>query len=170
LAPAPALTPATLPPAEPAAPDQPRSFADLVARIAQAGEKLLAAMLYESTELIRFEPGGRIELRLGAQVLPDLPSRLAEIAGRLTGRRWIVAVGGAGAAAEPTLAAQAADRRRRRIAELADDPSFKALLETFPGAEIVDVREPAPAPVEAAAATAAAAAAAPNAHRGAREA
>jgi DNA polymerase-3 subunit gamma/tau len=59
------------------------------------------------------------------------------------------------------------DRRRRRIAELADDPSFKALLETFPGAEIVDVREPAPVPVEAAAATAAAA---PNAHRGAREA
>jgi hypothetical protein len=78
-----------------------------------------------------------------------------------------VAVGGAGAAAEPTLAAQAVDRRRRRIAELADDPSFKALLETFPGAEIVDVREPAPVPVEAAAATAAAA---PNAHRGAREA
>jgi DNA polymerase-3 subunit gamma/tau len=37
LAPAPALTPATLPPAEPAAPDQPRSFAELVARIAQAG-------------------------------------------------------------------------------------------------------------------------------------
>jgi DNA polymerase-3 subunit gamma/tau len=166
--PAPSPAPPAPVPRAPAAevvaspPDQPQSFPELVARIAQSGERLLAAVLYENTELIRFEPG-RIELRLGAQVLPDLPGRLAEVAGRLTGRRWIVAVGGAGTSAEPTLAAQAEDRRRRRIAELADDPSFKVLLETFPGAEIVDVREPAPVALEAAATAA-------TPRRGAREA
>lgn len=115
--------------------------------IARSGERLIAAFLYEQTRLLRFEPG-RVELRLGAAVPPDLPSRLGEVAGRLTGRRWIVAVGsGEG---EPPLAEQADAARRRRIAELGHDPDFRSLLEAFPGAEIVDVREAAPVSQDAA--------------------
>jgi DNA polymerase-3 subunit gamma/tau len=126
---------------------QPRSYAELVEMIARSGERLIAAFLYEKTHLLRFEPG-RIELRLDGNVPPDLPSRLGEVAGRLTGRRWIVAVGsGAG---DPPLAEQADAARRRRIAELGHDPDFRSLLEAFPGAEIVDVREAAPVSQDAA--------------------
>ena len=134
-------------PATPATTAQPRSYRELVEMIARSGERLIAAFLYEQTRLLRFEPG-RIELRLGAAVPPDLPSRLGEVAGRLTGRRWIVAVGsGEG---EPPLAEQADAARRRRIAELGHDPDFRSLLEAFPGAEIVDVREAAPVSQDAA--------------------
>jgi DNA polymerase-3 subunit gamma/tau len=119
----------------------PGSFAELVAAIGATGEKLLAAFLYEDTRLIRFEPG-RIELRLGPNAPANLPSRLGELAGRLTGRRWVVAVGQA--EGEPSLAEQAEQRRRRRIAELGADPDFRSLLDAFPGAEIVDVRTASP--------------------------
>jgi DNA polymerase-3 subunit gamma/tau len=119
----------------------PASYAGLVEAITAAGEKLLAAFLYEDTRLIRFEPG-RIELRLGPNAPANLPSRLAELAGRLTGRRWVVAIGQS--EGEPSLAQQAEQRRRRRIAELGSDPDFRTLLDAFPGAEIVDVRMAGP--------------------------
>lgn len=167
-APAPA---APAPAPEVTSPDQwqPGTFAELVRRIEREGDRLLAAWLHEETRPIRFEPG-RIELRLGPAVPANLPSRLAEEATRLTGRRWIVAVGSA--EGEPTLAEQATDRRRRRIAEVGGEPGFRALLDAFPGAEIVDVREPAADAVTSAsaAATDPVSATHPNDRKGALEA
>jgi DNA polymerase-3 subunit gamma/tau len=108
---------------------------------------MLAALLEGQTRLIRFEPG-RVELRLDPIAPPTLPNQLSEAAKRLTGQRWVVMVGsGEG---EATLAEQAEARRRQRIEELRHDPTFRPLLDTFPGAEIVDVREIAPAAARAA--------------------
>jgi len=139
------VRPAPVPPSPvPASVLEPRSFAELVDAIAESGEKLIAAFLWEQTHLIRFEPG-RIELRLESNVPPDLPSRLGQVAGRLTGRRWIVAVGQA--AGDPTLAEATALRKESRIAAARAHPDLKALLAAFPGADIIDVRDATPAGV-----------------------
>jgi DNA polymerase III subunit gamma/tau len=136
--------PVAAPSPVPASVLDPRSFAELVDAIAESGEKLMAAFLWEQTHLIRFEPG-RIELRLESNVPPDLPSRLGQVAGRLTGRRWIVAVGQA--AGDPTLAEATALRKESRIAAARAHPDLKALLAAFPGADIIDVRDATPAGV-----------------------
>ena len=55
---------------------------------------------------------------------------------------WRVrAVDGPGA---PTLAEVAAAEKRARIDALAGDPRIKPILESFPGARIVDVRSARP--------------------------
>ncbi|HEX6014248.1 MAG TPA: hypothetical protein VFY87_21110, partial [Geminicoccaceae bacterium] len=73
-----------------------------------------------------------------AGVPSDVVGRLGEAASRVTGRRWLVAVGGD--QGEPTLADQAAARKRRRMAEVAGDPALQEVLAAFPGAALVDVR------------------------------
>jgi DNA polymerase-3 subunit gamma/tau len=116
---------------------EPRSFAELVAALREHGEAPLAAYVFQSAHLIRFEPG-RLELRLASSVPPDTVNRLIEAATRLTGRRWIVALGSA--QGEPTLAQQAAASKQARLAEVRRDPELQQVLSAFPGAEIVDIR------------------------------
>jgi len=126
-----------LAPAPQPAPAGPRSFADLVDDLRRGGEAPLAAWLYQSAHLIRFEPG-RLELRLASGVPSDLLNRLGEAAARVTGRRWLVALGGG--VGEPTLAEQNAARKDARLAELRGQPEIQEVLEAFPGARLHDVR------------------------------
>jgi DNA polymerase-3 subunit gamma/tau len=64
-----------------------------------------------------------------------------------TGRRWIVSVSRAEGA--PSLRDQARMAVEARKADAASDPVVRAVLEEFPGAEIVEVRElQGAAPVE----------------------
>ncbi|MFQ5785997.1 MAG: DNA polymerase III subunit gamma/tau [Alphaproteobacteria bacterium] len=120
------------------APPDPANFAEVVALAEEKREMVLVANLRNHVHVVRFEPG-RIEFRPG----PDAPDRLAnelgEKLGRWTGRRWIVAV--SGAAGEPTLAERHDAARARRIAEAKEHPLVKAVLETFPEAEVTEVRE-----------------------------
>ncbi|MFO1068154.1 MAG: DNA polymerase III subunit gamma/tau [Geminicoccaceae bacterium] len=115
----------------------PDSWPALVALLRDQDEPMLAAWLHEGAHLVRFEPG-RLELRLTPGLPPDLPNRLSNALLRITTRRWLVSVVNAGG--EPTLSAQADAARDRRLAELADEPAIRSLLEQFPGARIVDVR------------------------------
>jgi DNA polymerase-3 subunit gamma/tau len=126
-----------LAPAPQAAPVGPRSFADLVDDLRRGGEAPLAAWLYQSAHVIRFEPG-RLELRLANGAPSDLLSRLGEAAARVTGRRWLVALGGD--PGEPTLAQQDTARKDARLTELRDWPEIQQVLEAFPGAHLHDVR------------------------------
>jgi DNA polymerase III subunit gamma/tau len=116
---------------------EPADFPGLVERLREGGEAPLAAWLFQSAHLIRFEPG-RLELRFAAGVPTDVAGRLGEAASRVTGRRWIVVVGSD--AGEPTLAAQASADKEARLVELADDPELRQVLAAFPGAALVDVR------------------------------
>jgi DNA polymerase-3 subunit gamma/tau len=65
--------------------------------------------------------------------------------GRWTGRRWSV-VAARGGEPAPTLAEQAAAQKHARIDALAEDSRIKPVLESFPGARIVDVRSSAGSP------------------------
>ena len=126
---------ATAPP--PALDPPPASFAALVERIEAGDDRFLAAWLREQARIIRFEPG-RIEFEPAGFMPPDLPSRLAEAARILTGRRWLVALGKGGAA--PTLGEALRERHTTRLAELEHDPDLRQVLEAFPGARLVEVR------------------------------
>ncbi|MFL5334296.1 MAG: DNA polymerase III subunit gamma/tau, partial [Geminicoccaceae bacterium] len=71
---------------------EPADLSGLVERLREGGEAPLAAWLFQSAHLIRFEPG-RLELRFATGVPTDVAGRLGEAASRVTGRRWIVVVG-----------------------------------------------------------------------------
>ena len=91
-----------------------------------------------------FEPG-RFEFT-AERICPGVP---AEIAARLrewTGLRWIVAVASSGGGA--TIDEQDTAQRAKDIARLATHPLVAATLETFPGAEVSEIRhvEPMPEP------------------------
>ena len=121
---------------------QPASFAEAVDLFRRFGEPMLHGWLYQAAHLVHFEPG-RIELRLGPGTPAGLSGRIAAALGRWTGRPWSVSAGGEGAAAAPTLAEQAAAAKRERIDALASDPRVRPILDSFPGARIVDVRSAA---------------------------
>jgi DNA polymerase-3 subunit gamma/tau len=125
----------------------PGSFAEAVALFERRGEPVLHGWLYQAARLVHFEPG-RIELQLGAGTPAGLSGRIAAALGRWTGRPWLVSIGQQDGGAAPSLAEQAAAAKRARIAALSEDPRVKPLLESFPGARIVDVRSPSePQPI-----------------------
>ena len=88
---------------------------------------------------MRFEPG-RIEFSLAEGASRTLAQDLSRRLKEWTGQTWMVAVvndeGGA------TMREQAAAAKDQRESDAAAHPSVKAVLERFPGARIVDVRDP----------------------------
>ena len=88
--------------------------------------------------LVEFAPG-RIEIHPLDGASKTLANDLGGKLSAWTGKRWIVTV--SGAAGAPTLDEQAATARAQRIAEAATHPLVAAVLETFDGAEITDVRD-----------------------------
>jgi DNA polymerase-3 subunit gamma/tau len=115
------------------------NFAEAVALFERFGEPMLHGWLYQTAQLVHFEPG-RIELRLTGRTPPDLSGRVAAALQRWTGRAWLVSVAGTDQPAAPTLAEQAGAARRARIDAAAEDPRIKPVLQQFPGAAVVDVR------------------------------
>jgi DNA polymerase III subunit gamma/tau len=119
-----------------------RTLADFAALVALAAEKRDLAMksaLERDVRLIRFEDG-KLEIALEAGAPQSLVGELSKKLADWTGRRWMIAVSTEPGA--PSLKAQAQARK----AELKDaarvDPLVQAVLDRFPGAEIVDVRAP----------------------------
>jgi DNA polymerase-3 subunit gamma/tau len=110
------------------------SLEDVVALASQHRDITLKLALERDVRPVRFEQG-RIEFSLAAgssrTIATDLSRRLKE----WTGQTWMVAVvNGEGGA---TLREQAEAVKGRRESE-----AVKAVLERFPGARIVDVRDP----------------------------
>jgi DNA polymerase-3 subunit gamma/tau len=101
---------------------------------------VLHGLLWNSVHLLRFEPGV-IEIR--APGCPrDFASRLMELLGKWTGRRWVVSLSDQ-AQGEPTLAQQVAAVAAARKAKAAEHPLVRRVLELFPGATLEAVRGPA---------------------------
>ena len=121
-----------------------KSFEDLIGLAAEKRDLSIKSALERDVRLVRFEDGTlEIALETGARktLIGELSKKLSD----WTGRRWMVAI-----SAEPGLPSLRAQAEMRK-AEIKDgvrgDPLVQAVMERFPGAEIVDVREPAgPAP------------------------
>lgn len=118
---------------------QPQSLEDLVALASRQRDITMKLALERDIRLVRFEQG-RIEFALaesGNRLLAnDLSKRLKE----WTGQTWLVAVVNAEGTA--TLREQAVAARDKRENDAASHPAVRAVLERFPGARIVDVRDP----------------------------
>jgi DNA polymerase III subunit gamma/tau len=89
---------------------------------------------------------GRIELALEPGAPPSLTNELSRKLEAWTGRRFMVMVSNAGGVA--TLEAQKKEARQTAEREVRELPDVQAILKTFPGAEIVKVRDPQALPVQ----------------------
>jgi DNA polymerase-3 subunit gamma/tau len=116
----------------------PKSLEELVALAKEKTARLLATQLETNVHLVAIEPG-RIEFRPNSQAPRTLASDLAQRLRDWTGERWIVTLASEGGA--PTLVEQrqAADRAKKDA--VSNEPFVRAVLDAFPGAEIVAVRE-----------------------------
>ncbi len=115
------------------------SLEDVVALASQHRDITLKLALERDVRPVRFEQG-RIEFSLGAGASRTLATDLSRRLKEWTGQTWMVAVVNAEGGA--TLREQAEAVKGQRENDAASHPAVKAVLERFPGARIVDVRDP----------------------------
>ena len=113
------------------------AFPELVDLFRRHNKPLLYGWLHGRARLVHFEPG-KIELERGDPLLAERRQEMAALLKSWTGRPWQIAE--ADRPGAPSLTDQEAAAKQRRLAELAEDPRVKPVLETFPGARIIDVR------------------------------
>jgi len=127
-------------PAEAETPSVPvKSLADIT-ELADANRDIAFKVQFKRcVRLVQIEPG-----RLSVNLTEDAPKTLlGDLTNRLqkwTGRRWIVSLSN-----EPgskTLAEEESGRRETALADARADPTVAAILQSFPGARILDVRIP----------------------------
>ena len=117
-----------------------KSFAELLALAAEKRDLTMKSALERDVRLVRFEDG-TLELALEPSARKTLVQELSKKLAEWTGRRWMVAV--SAEAGQPSLRAQADARKAELKDVVREDPLVQAVLQRFPGAEIVEVRPPA---------------------------
>ncbi len=125
----------------------PRSFDDLIALFRARREAILLTHLLNDVHLVHFEPG-RLEFRPSERAPANLANRIAACLLDWTGRRWLVSLSNetGDATIRQKEAAIVAERKR----QAAEHPLVQAVLKTFPGASIEEVRDiGAPGPAAA---------------------
>jgi DNA polymerase-3 subunit gamma/tau len=115
------------------------SFKDIVALAIEKRDIRLRNDLERLVRPIRVS-AGQVELALEPGAPPQLANELARKLEAWTGQRWMVLVSKEGG--EKPLAAQQKESRESLFRDAREHPDVQAVLKRFPGAEIVDVREP----------------------------
>jgi DNA polymerase-3 subunit gamma/tau len=115
-----------------------RSLEDLVALARAKGARILERHLENEVYLVSLERG-KIEFRPGKHAPRSLAGDLAQRLRDWTGQRWIVTLANEGGA--PTIAEQRQMDDRARKDAVSNEPFVRAVLDAFPGAEIVAVRD-----------------------------
>ena len=128
----------TTPPA-PAETHSLSSFADVIALVVEKRDVKLKGDLERFVRPIRVSPG-QIELALEQGASPGLPGELSRKLEAWTGRRWMVLVAKDGG--EKPLALQKKDAKESAFREAREDSTVQAILKRFPGATVIDVRDP----------------------------
>ncbi len=121
-----------------------RNLEDIVALCEPRSE--LRVNLEHNVHLVHLEPG-RIEIRPNARAPRTLAHDLQQKLRGVTGERWTVSIASHGGA--PTLAEQKQSAKTARFEAVAQEPMVRAVLDRFPGAEIVAVRDTAQSDVAA---------------------
>jgi DNA polymerase-3 subunit gamma/tau len=124
-------------PAQAAPLPNPKSFTEVVALFEARREPRLVNSLMHHVHEVRCEPG-LIEFRPEPTAPSDLASRLSEMLGKWTGRRWLASV--SSAEGKPTLSQQKTANADTLRAAAEADPLVQAILKTFPGARLEAVR------------------------------
>lgn len=113
-----------------------RTLEDVVALCEPRSE--LRVNLEHNVHLVRLEPG-LIEIRPTPRAPRTLASDLQTKLRAATGQSWMVSIASQGGA--PTLAEQKQMAKVARFEAVAQEPLVRAVLDRFPGAEIVAVRD-----------------------------
>ncbi len=113
------------------------SFPAIVAR-AEVQDVRLYHHLMENVRLVDFRPG-HLEIRPEEKAPPDLANKLRGKLETWTGETWAVVINSQAEGQAP-LAAQARQAEADILATAEDDPLVRAVLDTFPGAKVTDVR------------------------------
>jgi len=115
-----------------------RTLDDLAALAQAKNAPVLKVHLENDVHLVSLEPG-RLEFRPGARAPKTLASDLAQKLKDWTGTRWVVTLAREGGS--PTLAEQKKATKAARHERVLQEPLVRAVMDRFPGAEIVAVRD-----------------------------
>jgi DNA polymerase-3 subunit gamma/tau len=113
-------------------------FEDLIALAHEKRDLALAYALERDVRLVGFERG-RIEFEPSPGAKDDLAKTMARRLLEWTGERWLVAV--SPSPGTRTLGEKRDLKRKSAVDEAMSEPLVRAILERFPGAEIVNVRD-----------------------------
>jgi DNA polymerase-3 subunit gamma/tau len=117
------------------------SLQDLIALATEKRDIRLKSDLESLIRPIRVAPG-QFELALEPGAHPGLPGEIARKLEAFTGLRWIVMVAKEGG--EKPVSRQRQESRDSLFILAREHPDVQAVLKRFPGAEILDVKEPSP--------------------------
>jgi DNA polymerase-3 subunit gamma/tau len=117
----------------------------LIALTAEKRDLQMKTALERDVRLVHCEDG-KLEIALESGAAKTLVNDLSRKLAQWTGRRWMVVV--SAKPGEPTLKSQADARQAELERGVRADPLVKAVLERFPGAEIVGVRGQKDSPSE----------------------
>jgi DNA polymerase III subunit gamma/tau len=115
-----------------------RRLEDLAAFASQKGAPVLKVHIENDMHLLRLEPG-QIEFRPSERAPRTLAADLAQKLKEWTGVRWVVSVSREGGA--PTIAESRRAAAQAKLDSVAQEPLVRAVLDRFPGAEIVRVTD-----------------------------
>ena len=115
------------------------SFKDLLALATEKRDIKLKSDLESLVRPIRVSPG-QFELALEPGAHPGLPGEIARKLEAFTGMRWMVMVAKEGG--EKPIARQRQESRDSLFMLAREHPDVQAVLKRFPGAEIIDVKQP----------------------------
>ena len=113
------------------------SFAAIVARVEVEDVRLYHHLMVD-VSLVEFRPG-HLEICPGEKAPADLVNNLRGILKSWTGKPWTVVVN-CQAEGKPPLAEQQRQVKAEILVQAENDPLVKAVLETFPGAKVTDMR------------------------------
>jgi DNA polymerase-3 subunit gamma/tau len=117
------------------------SFKDILALAAEKRDIKLKSDLERLVRPIRISPG-QFELALEPSAPPGLPGEIARKLEAWTGMRWMVLVAKEGG--DKPVAARQKENRDGLFRMAREHRDVQAVFKRFPGAEIVDVRDPEP--------------------------
>jgi DNA polymerase-3 subunit gamma/tau len=115
-----------------------RGLEDIAALAMANGAPILKVQIENNIHLVRLEQG-LLEFRPSPAAPRSLAGDLQQKLTAWTGTRWSVSVAASGGA--PTLAEQRKAAKAARMESVMQEPMVRAVLDRFPGAEIVQVRE-----------------------------
>jgi DNA polymerase III subunit gamma/tau len=113
-------------------------FEDLVALAAEKRDIMMKRALENEIRLVRFEDG-KLEFAPVASAPHNLAAEIGRKLQDWTGRRWIIAV--SSEAGSETLREVADRETAMLLADIKKAPLVQAILNSFPGARVIDVRE-----------------------------
>ncbi len=137
--PAPVVVDKSKAPRTPPPSNLPGSFAELLNQVEGQISPIVCTYLRTALHLVSYSPGS-IVFRAGRDAPASFARDLARELSSWSGHDW--QIGTSRENGQPTIAEQEKALRQKRLEEASAEPGVARILERFPGAKIVDVREP----------------------------